>query len=170
MYQRVTHQAAEGVIEPVVQCESLHHLKKRGVVKATGVSGDKLIHAMFLSSVSVYPANGTRERTRFRGEDISEAEANSKSSSQHRNTRVFFFFFFFFFATFKANYKHLQLTLSTCIVSDSVKRFDVLVDGILSIFYCMCMHASPYVTFPDVFLQGQNKSLNIQSVLEEGAG
>ena len=79
-------------------------------------------------------------------------------------------FFFFFFATFKANYKHLQLTLSTCIVSDSVKRFDVLVDGILSIFYCMCMHASPYVTFPDVFLQGQNKSLNIQSVLEEGAG
>lgn len=92
MYQRVTHQAAEGVIEPVVQRESLHHLKKRGVVKATGVSGDKLIHAMFLSSVSVYPANGTGERTRFRGEDISEVEANCKSSSQHRNTREFCFF------------------------------------------------------------------------------
>lgn len=89
--QRVTHQAAEGVTEPVVQRESLHHLKKRGVVKATGVSGDKLIHAMFLSSVSVYPANGTGERTRFRGEDISEAQANSKSPSQHRNTRDFLF-------------------------------------------------------------------------------
>lgn len=49
----VTHQAAEGVVEPVVQREPLHHLKKRGVVKATGVSGDKFIHAMFLSSVSV---------------------------------------------------------------------------------------------------------------------
>lgn len=49
----VTHQAAEGVVEPVVQRESLHHLKKRGVVKATGVSGDKFIHAMFLSSVGV---------------------------------------------------------------------------------------------------------------------
>lgn len=48
-----THQAAEGVVEPVVQREPLHHLKKRGVVKATGVSGDKFIHAMFLSSVSV---------------------------------------------------------------------------------------------------------------------
>ncbi len=93
--QTVTHQAAEGVTEPVVQRESLHHLKKRGVVKATGVSGDKLIHAMFLSSVSVYPANGTGERTRFRGEDISEAQANTKSSSQHRNTRDFFFFCYF---------------------------------------------------------------------------
>lgn len=79
---RDTHQAAEGVIKPVVQRESLHHLKKRGVVKATGVSGDKLIHAMFLSSVSVYPANGTGKSTRFRGEDISEAQASSKSSSQ----------------------------------------------------------------------------------------
>lgn len=69
--ERDTHQAAEGVIEPVVQRESLHHLKKRGVVKATGVSGDKLIHAMFLSSVSVYPANSTGKSTRFRGEDIS---------------------------------------------------------------------------------------------------
>lgn len=48
-----TYQAAEGVVEPVVQREPLHHLKKRGVVKATGVSGDKFIHAMFLSSVSV---------------------------------------------------------------------------------------------------------------------
>lgn len=125
--QRDTHQAAEGVIEPVVQCESLHHLKKRGVVKATGVSGDKLIHAMFLSSVSVYPANGTGKSTRFRGEDISEAQASSKSSSQHRNTGIFLVLLL------RANYKHLQLTLSTCIVSDSVKRFDVLVDEILSI-------------------------------------
>lgn len=91
----VTHQAAEGVIEPVVQRESLHHLKKRGVVKATGVSGDKLIHAMFLSSVSIYPANGTGERTRFRGEDISEAQAHSKPSPQHRNTRDFFFIYYF---------------------------------------------------------------------------
>lgn len=49
----VTHQAAEGVVEPVVQREPLHHLKERCVVKATGVSGDKLIHAMFLSSVGV---------------------------------------------------------------------------------------------------------------------
>lgn len=64
----VTHQAAEGVVEPVVQCEPLHHLKKRGVVKATGVSGDKFIHAMFLSSVSIYPANGRGEKTWFRGE------------------------------------------------------------------------------------------------------
>lgn len=82
-YQKTTYQAAEGVIEPVVQREPLHHLKKRGVVKATGVSGDKFIHAMFLSSVSVYRANGTGERTRFRGEDISEVQANGKSSSQH---------------------------------------------------------------------------------------
>lgn len=57
--QNTTHQATEGVIEPVVQREPLHHLKKRGVVKATGVSGDKFIHAMFLSSVSVYQANST---------------------------------------------------------------------------------------------------------------
>lgn len=65
--QNATHQATEGVIEPVVQREPLHHLKKRGVVKATGVSGDKFIHAMFLSSVSVYQANSTGgEKTRFR--------------------------------------------------------------------------------------------------------
>lgn len=74
---RVTHQAAEGVIEPVVQRESLHHLKKRGVVKATGVSGDKLIHAMFLSSVSVYPANGTEGR---------EHGSEEKTSVRHRQT------------------------------------------------------------------------------------
>lgn len=60
-----------------------------------------------------------------------------------------------FLLLLRANYKHLQLTLSTCIVSDSVKRFDVLVGGILSIFYCMCMHASSYVTFPDVFCRGK---------------
>lgn len=82
-----THQAAEGVIKPVIQCESLHHLKKRGVVKATRISGDKLIHAMFLSSVSIYPSNGTGKSTRFRGEDISEAQVNGKTSLQHRNTR-----------------------------------------------------------------------------------
>lgn len=120
----------------MVQREPLHHLKKRGVVKATGVSGDKLIHAMFLSSVSVYPANGTGKRRRFRGEDISETKANSKSSSQHRYTRGSLLLLL------RANYKHLQLTLSTCIVSDSVKRFDVLVDESLLIIYCMCMHAS----------------------------
>lgn len=98
MYQRVTHQAAEGIIEPVVQRESLHHLKQRGVVKATGVSGDKLIHAMFLSSVSVYPANGTGERTRFRGEEISEA----KAASLHHNTETQGSFFnFISFATSK---------------------------------------------------------------------
>ena len=60
--QRDSHQGAEGVIEPVVQREPLHHFKKRGVVKATGVSGDKFIHAMFLSSVSVYPAKRHREK------------------------------------------------------------------------------------------------------------
>lgn len=69
-----SYQAAEGVIEPVIQCEPLHHLKKGGVVKATGVSGDKLIHAMFLSSVSIYPAIGTGKSTRFRGEAISGAK------------------------------------------------------------------------------------------------
>lgn len=112
----------------MVQRESLHHLKKRGVVKATGVSGDKFIHAMFLSSVSVYPANGTGKSTRFRGDDISEAQGNSKSSLQHEKHQGGFFWGLLL----RANYKHLQLTLSTCIVSDSVKSFLVLVDEILS--------------------------------------
>lgn len=111
----------------MVQRESLHHLKKRGVVKATGVSGDKFIHAMFLSSVSVYPAKGTGKSTRFRGDDISEAQGNSLHYNT-RNTREAFFFGLLL----RANYKHLQLTLSTCIVSDSIKSFLVLVDEILS--------------------------------------
>lgn len=85
--RRGAHQAAEGVVEPVVQGEPLHHLKKRGVVKATGVSRDKLIHAMFLSSVSIYPANSTGRSTRLRGEDVSEAHA--KSWSEHRNIREY---------------------------------------------------------------------------------
>lgn len=121
---RDAHQAAERVVEPVVQCESLHHLKQRGVVKATGVSGDKLIHAVFLSSVCVCPADGTGKRTRFRGEDISEAQANSASSSQHGDTRDYRLLL-------RANYKHSQLTLSTCIVSDSVNRFEILVNEVL---------------------------------------
>lgn len=51
-------------------------------------------------------------------------EQNSKSSSQQRNRDLFVLLL-------RANYKHVQLTLSTCIVSDSVKRFNVLVDEIL---------------------------------------
>lgn len=92
IYQNTTYQTAEGIIEPVVQREPLHHLKKRGVVKATGVSGDKFIHAMFLSSVSVYRANGTGGRTRFRGEDISEVQVNA---SLHYNTKTLFVFGYF---------------------------------------------------------------------------
>lgn len=67
--ENATHQTAEGVIEPVVQREPLDDLKQGGVVKATGVSRDKLIHAVFLSSVCVCVSNqptSTEKRTGFR--------------------------------------------------------------------------------------------------------
>lgn len=81
-YPNATYQAAEGITEPVVQREPLHHLKKRGVVKATGVSGDKFIHAMFLSSVSVYRANGTGGRTWFKGDDISKVNVSLQCNTK----------------------------------------------------------------------------------------
>ena len=76
---RVTYQAAEGVIEPVVQGQSLHHLKQRGVVKATRVSRDKLIHAVFLSSVCVCSSRRHRggNGQRSWGEETSEVQADS---------------------------------------------------------------------------------------------
>lgn len=100
-----THQAAEGVIEPVVQREPLDDLKQGGVVKATGVSRDKLIHAMFLSSVCVcvQPAQGKGQDSEEEG--VSKAQRNStaslSTSTQHWACLAK--------TTVRANYKHLQL-------------------------------------------------------------
>lgn len=86
-------------------------------------------------SASIQPTAQGKEH----GSEEKTSVRHRQTASLRHNTETLGIFFLLLL---RANYKHLQLTLSTCIVSDSVKRFDVLVDEILLIFCCMCMHAS----------------------------
>lgn len=85
-------------------------------------------------SASIQPTaqgreHGSEERTSVRHEQQQQVLATTQ---KHQGS--------LFMLTLRANNKHLQLTLSTCIVSDSVKRLNVLVDEILSICY-LYVHA-----------------------------
>lgn len=51
--RKLTYQTGVWIIESVVQSQPLNHLKHWRVVKIAGVSGDELIHSMFLCSVCI---------------------------------------------------------------------------------------------------------------------
>lgn len=93
-------------------------------------------------SASIQPMAQGKEHDSEEKKSVRQKKQVFITTQKHRVFLFWVFCFVFFLLLLGANYKHLQLTLSTCIVSDSVKRFDVLVNEILSIFYCMCMHAS----------------------------
>lgn len=81
-----SHQTCKGVINSVLQSEVLHHLKESSVVKATGVSRDKLIHAVLLGPVRICPAMEEEEgrkgdRCGVGGLEERESVQNSKGAA-----------------------------------------------------------------------------------------
>lgn len=80
----------------MVQREPLHHLEQRGMIKATWVSWDKLIHAVLLCSVSIYSSHSWErkgEGVGSRKRKLANSKENDLFSSHHKTKHLEWVFY-----------------------------------------------------------------------------